>query len=54
LLAYVRDKAKTTIGFASGIYSKTGKPTANYSDINTNGIILQSIAAILAENPRAG
>ncbi len=47
LLDFVRANGKTTIGYASSIYSKTGKPTRNYSDMNTNGIILQAIARML-------
>ncbi len=34
-------------GYASGIYSNTGKATENYGDINTNGIILQSVAHVM-------
>lgn len=34
-------------GFVSGFYTASGSPTAGYSDVNTNGIILQSIAYIL-------
>ncbi len=45
LLAYVRGRARTaTLGYASGIFAATGLPTANYSDVNTNGIILEAIA----------
>ena len=47
LVDYVRENAKTTIGFASSIFSATNTPTHNYSDINTNGIILQAVAKIL-------
>ncbi|MGO4908109.1 DUF3131 domain-containing protein [Pseudorhodobacter sp. W20_MBD10_FR17] len=47
LLGYVREKARDKVGFASCIYVDTGKATSNSTDINTNGIILQSIAAIL-------
>ncbi|WP_127900528.1 DUF3131 domain-containing protein [Solirhodobacter olei] len=48
LLAYVRARARLEKGgYASGIYAKTGKPTAFYTDINTNGVILQAIAYIL-------
>ncbi len=51
LVDFVRSTAKTKNGFASSIYSTTGRPTQNYSDLNTNGIILQSIARILASDP---
>lgn len=47
LLQYVRTHGRTPIGFASSIYTKTDTPTRNYSDINTSGIILQAIAAML-------
>lgn len=47
LVDYVRANAKTTIGFASSIYTRNDKATQNYSDINTNGIILQSVAHML-------
>lgn len=49
LVAYVREKSRTHRGFASSIFSKTGEVTANYSDLNTNGVILQSIARLLTE-----
>lgn len=45
LLDHVRQRARMSeVGYSSGIYSATGKPMANYSDINTNGVILQAIA----------
>jgi hypothetical protein len=47
LLDYVRERAVTDGGFASCIYAKTGQPTLNYTDVNTNGVILQVIAHIL-------
>ncbi len=48
LLDHVRERAIIPgFGFAAGIYQKTGKPTENYTDINTNGVILQSIAHVL-------
>ena len=52
LVDYVRERARTDNGFASSIYRETGKATATYADINTNAIILQSIAQIMrnAEN----
>ncbi|MFG6665306.1 DUF3131 domain-containing protein [Sulfitobacter sp. 916] len=43
----VRDKAKTPYGFASSINQKTGQASQNYSDINTNAVILQSIAQLM-------
>lgn len=50
LLTVVRDKAKTANGFASSINQRTGEPSKTYSDINTNAVILQSIAHMLKEN----
>ena len=44
LTHYVRDTAKTQNGFASSIFVKTGRATKNYTDLNTNSIILQAIA----------
>lgn len=50
LLDHVRRGAVIPdFGFAAGIYQKTGKPTRNYSDINTNGVILQAIAYMLRD-----
>lgn len=55
LVAYIRDNARNAEGgFSPGIFAATGKPMANYADINTNGIILQAIAYILrGRRPRA-
>jgi len=47
LVDFVRKRAKMKFGFASSIYNRTGESTVNYSDLNTNAIILQSVAAIL-------
>ncbi len=44
LLDTVRAKARDTVGFASCIYVASGEASSDYTDINTNGIILQSIA----------
>ena len=45
LIAQVREKAKgSSLGFSPGVFSVTGKPEQAYSDINTNGVILQAIA----------
>ena len=54
LLEYVRKHGRTPIGFASAIYSKSDTPTRNYTDINTNGIILQAVAKMLSENSNSG
>jgi hypothetical protein len=45
LVGYVREKARTSSGFRSGIYQGSGQVTRN-TDLNTNAIILQSIAEI--------
>lgn len=50
LLTIVRSKAMTPYGFASSINYMTGKSSRTYSDINTNAVILQSIAAMLRTN----
>ena len=48
LADHIRETARfDDLGFASGVFTSTGLPTANYSDINTNGVILQSIAYIM-------
>lgn len=48
LVGHVRERGRVPgLGFASGIYAATGRPTANYSDVNTNGIILEAIAYVL-------
>ena len=49
LLGLVRSKARIQdLGFASGIYAETGLATAGYSDSNTNGVVLEAIAYLLA------
>ncbi|CUH88557.1 hypothetical protein PH5382_02493 [Phaeobacter sp. CECT 5382] len=44
LLRHVREKSKTENGFSSSIFVKTGRATEAYTDLNTNGVILQAIA----------
>ena len=45
VIAQVREKAKgSSLGFSPGVFSVTNKPDQAYSDINTNGVILQAIA----------
>jgi hypothetical protein len=34
-------------GFSPGIFAATGQPMGGYTDVNTNGVILQAIAFIL-------
>ena len=44
LVDYVRKNARfEDLGFASGVFTATGLATANYSDVNTNGIILEAL-----------
>jgi hypothetical protein len=48
LVDYVRTRARIEgFGFSSGVYLETGLPMVDYSDLNTNGIILEAAAAIL-------
>ncbi|MFT6299694.1 MAG: hypothetical protein ACJAWC_003067 [Yoonia sp.] len=48
LVNYVRARARIEgFGFSPGIYQETGLAMADYSDLNTNGIILEAAAAIL-------
>ena len=49
MVAHVRDRASLPVGgFAAGVYSRSGRPTEGYTDINTNGVILQALARLLA------
>ncbi|OED49601.1 twin-arginine translocation pathway signal, partial [Rhodobacteraceae bacterium (ex Bugula neritina AB1)] len=48
LFRFTRSAARTKNGFASSIYLKTGRTTEAYTDLNTNGVILQAIAHRLA------
>ncbi|RCW28741.1 uncharacterized protein DUF3131 [Ciceribacter lividus] len=48
LVEHVRERGRVPgLGFASGIYAATGRQTTNYSDVNTNGVILEAIAYTL-------
>ena len=47
LLGFVRSHARLPNGFASGVYTADERPTRDYADVNTNGVILQAIAAML-------
>lgn len=47
LVDYVRNHGKMVHGFVSGTYTATDTPTLNYGDVNTNGVILEAIAARL-------
>lgn len=50
LLTLIRDKARIEgFGFSVGLYASTLEPMKNYSDLNTNGVILAAIAAMLQE-----
>lgn len=44
LTSFTRSVARTKNGFASSIYLKNEQPTEAYTDLNTNGVILQAIA----------
>ncbi|MDP4031409.1 MAG: DUF3131 domain-containing protein [Pseudorhodobacter sp.] len=48
LLAHVRQNARASeAGYSAGIYAATGRAMTNYSDVNTNGVILQAIAYVM-------
>ena len=55
LLERVRSGARASeAGYAAGLYVQTGAPMTNYTDINTNGIILESVAYVLrGRRPRS-
>lgn len=50
VLEAVREKTRTKVGFASSTFDHDGRVTATYTDINTNAVILQSIAHTLVES----
>lgn len=47
VLDEVRQTTRTRFGFASSTFDHNGRVTATYTDINTNAVILQSIAHML-------
>ena len=47
LLAYARQHTIGSIGFASNVNLKSQRAVLNYSDINTNALILQATAHML-------
>lgn len=48
LLHLMRDKARIdNLGFSVGVFTHTQEAMVNYSDLNTNGIILSAIARML-------
>lgn len=47
LVDFMRRRTRTENGLASGIYMKDGRVMKTYTDINTNGIVLQAVAALL-------
>ncbi|MEO6300685.1 MAG: DUF3131 domain-containing protein [Paracoccaceae bacterium] len=50
LVEIIRDKARIPgLGFSVGVFTATQEPMQNYTDINTNGIILSAVAHILGE-----
>ncbi|WP_157440971.1 DUF3131 domain-containing protein [Aestuariivita boseongensis] len=46
---FVRERCRTKRGFASSIFDHNGRVTTNYTDINTNAVILQAIAKALVD-----
>lgn len=49
LVAFVRNNCRTRHGFASGTFNNSGRVTSTYTDLNTNGVILQAIAYMLSQ-----
>ncbi|MBE0412777.1 DUF3131 domain-containing protein [Yoonia sp.] len=48
LARHVRDRARLDgIGFSPGVFVATGQAMPGYSDVNTNGIVLEAIAYLL-------
>lgn len=48
LVAIIRERARIPgVGFTVGVYADSLEPMRNYTDINTNGIILSAIAHML-------
>lgn len=47
MVGKARSLGRTQNGFASSIYSRTGRATAHYTDINTNAVILQAVSRML-------
>ena len=48
LVEIIRDKARVPgLGFSVGVFAATQQPMQNYTDINTNGIVLSAVAHIL-------
>ena len=47
LLDYARKHGRDAVGFVSGVKVKAHRPTRNYTDLNSNAIILQAIAHML-------
>lgn len=50
LLKSVRSKGRKNFGFDSALYFKTQTSTSGYTDLNTNGIILEAIAHMLSQH----
>ena len=48
IIRLIRDKARIdNFGFSVGVFARTLLPMENYSDLNTNGIILTAITSML-------
>lgn len=54
LTRMVRAAARTENGFDSAVYQASGLSTRAHSDLNTNGVILQSISHALGKEKRRG
>lgn len=48
LVALIRTQGKAQTGFVSGVYASPERPMTGYTDLNTNGIILQAIWKLIA------
>ncbi|MBI1218121.1 MAG: DUF3131 domain-containing protein [Rhodobacteraceae bacterium] len=55
LMDRIRSRARIAKGgYASGVYAASGLPTTDYTDINTNGVILEAVAYMLrGRRPRS-
>jgi hypothetical protein len=48
LIGHVRDRTRIAGGgFSTGIYMETGNPMDGYTDVNTNAIVLESVAFVM-------
>ena len=49
LVSFVRNRCRTKHGFASGTFNHSNQVMSTYTDLNTNGVILQAIAKLLTD-----